>query len=170
MLARPTKSISEVLDRFENKRFTCEYKYDGERVQIHYVAPNSSVEYSTIDHKKGMSKIFSRNSEELSPKYPDILGALDKWVKPGVESFVLDCEAVAWDAKEKRVLPFQQLMTRKKKDVAVADIKIKAHVFAFDLLFFNGKVYLLGSLVLPTLTVGIVGGPRVSRGSPKDVA
>ncbi len=139
MLAKPTKSISEVLDRFENKRFTCEYKYDGERVQVHYVASNSSVKFPTID-EKGTAKIFSRNSEELSAKYPDILGALDKWVKSGTESFVMDCEAVAWDEKEKRVLPFQQLMTRKKKDVAVADIKVKAHVFSFDLLFLNGKV------------------------------
>jgi DNA ligase-1 len=140
MLAKPTKAISEVLDRFEGKKFTCEYKYDGERVQIHYVAPNSSKEFPTIDKAKGIAKIFSRNSEELSPKYPDILGALDRWVQPGVESFILDCEAVAWDREEKRLLPFQQLMTRKKKDVAIEDVKIKVCVFGFDLLFLNGKV------------------------------
>jgi DNA ligase-1 len=140
MLAKPTKAISEVLDRFENKRFTCEYKYDGERVQIHYVAPNSSQSYPTIDKEKGTAKIFSRNSEELSPKYPDILGALKNWVKEGVESFVLDCEAVAWDRDEKRVLPFQQLMTRKRKDVTVEDVKVKVCVFGFDFLFLNGRV------------------------------
>ena len=34
MLAKPTKSITEVLDRCEGKKFTCEYKYDGERAQV----------------------------------------------------------------------------------------------------------------------------------------
>ncbi|KAI9756321.1 MAG: hypothetical protein M4579_003913 [Chaenotheca gracillima] len=144
MLAKPTKSITEVLDRFEGKNFTCEYKYDGERAQIHFVSPDSPEQYqsgaSTLSKdKKGSSAIFSRNSEDLSKKYPDVLGKLDTWVKKGTMSFVLDCETVAWDLVEKKVLPFQQLMTRKKKDVKVEDVKVKVCVFAFDLLFLNGE-------------------------------
>lgn len=169
MLAKPTKAISEVLDRFENKRFTCEYKYDGERAQIHFVSPDSSITYpatsisATTSPTKGITKIFSRNSEDLSTKYPDIFAVLDKWVKPGVESFVLDCEAVAWDKEEKRVLPFQQLMTRKKKDVKIEDVKVKVCVFAFDLLFFNGKVCYkidLPPLINPNVFPNIVTMPR----------
>lgn len=59
MLAKPTKAITEVLDRFEGKKFTCEYKYDGERAQVHYY--------------NGKLSVFSRNSEDMSVKYPDLV-------------------------------------------------------------------------------------------------
>ena len=145
MLAKPTKSITEVLDRFEGKDFTCEYKYDGERAQIHFVAHDADQEYAATvapsegKTERGISNIFSRNSEDLSKKYPDILAKLPSWVKKGTTSFVLDCETVAWDMEKKHVLPFQQLMTRKKKDVKAEEVKVKVCVFAFDLLFLNGE-------------------------------
>lgn len=147
MLAKPTKSITEVLDRFEGKNFTCEYKYDGERAQIHYVAPEAMSEFPAAantlskDPKnfKGLAAIFSRNSEDLSKKYPDILEKLNAWIKPSTKSFVLDCETVAWDPQNKKVLPFQQLMTRKRKDVKTSEVTVKVCVFAFDMLFYNGE-------------------------------
>lgn len=63
MLAKPTKAIGEVLDRFEGKRFTCEYKYDGERAQVHRF-------------EDGTVGVFSRNSEDMSKKYPDLVAQL----------------------------------------------------------------------------------------------
>ncbi|KPI39900.1 DNA ligase 1 [Cyphellophora attinorum] len=101
---------------------------------IHYVAPQAEKEYpaaeSTLvkDPKsfKGLASIFSRNSEDLSKKYPDILEKLNTWIKPTTTSFVLDCETVAWDPQNKKVLPFQQLMTRKRKDVKTSDVTVKA--------------------------------------------
>jgi ATP-dependent DNA ligase len=152
MLAKPTKSITEVLDRFENQNFTCEYKYDGERAQIHYVSKDSETQYqsaapaATKGTSGGLTAIFSRNSEDLSKKYPDILAKLETWVKTDTKSFVLDCETVAWDLVDKKVLPFQQLMTRKRKDVKVEDVKTKVCVFAFDLLFLNGEPVVQKSL------------------------
>ncbi|KAG1449406.1 hypothetical protein G6F56_008651 [Rhizopus delemar] len=110
MLAHPTKSLTEVLDRFENQTFTCEFKYDGERAQIHKL-PDGSIH------------VYSRNSENMSGRYPDIMNAIQKWLKPTTESFILDCEAVAWDKEAKKILPFQVLSTRKRKDVKEEDIK-----------------------------------------------
>ncbi|KEF52198.1 DNA ligase 1 [Exophiala aquamarina CBS 119918] len=154
MLAKPTKSITEVLDRFEGKDFTCEYKYDGERAQIHYVAPDSMGEFPAASNTlvkdpkafKGLASIFSRNSEDLSKKYPDILEKLDTWIRPSTKSFVLDCETVAWDPQNKKVLPFQQLMTRKRKDVKTSEVTVKVCVYAFDMLFYNGEALVKKSL------------------------
>lgn len=152
MLAKPTKAITEVLDRFENQTFTCEYKYDGERAQIHYVAKDSPHQFTTgvpagaKSSDGGLAAIFSRNSEDLSKKYPDVLEKLQTWVKPETKSFVLDCETVGWDLVEKKVLPFQTLMTRKRKDVKSEDIKVQVCVFAFDILFLNGEALVQKSL------------------------
>jgi len=101
MLAKPTKGLSEVLDRMgQAGRFTCEFKYDGERTQIHML-------------DDGTVKIFSRNSEETTSKYPDIVAMLPKAMAPGVTSFILDAEAVAYDRVKKTIMPFQVLSTRK---------------------------------------------------------
>ncbi|KAF8846362.1 ATP-dependent DNA ligase [Paxillus ammoniavirescens] len=126
MLAKPTKAIGEVLDRFENKRFTCEYKYDGERAQVHKL-------------EDGTVGVFSRNSEDMSKKYPDLVEQLPHCIKPDTKSFVLDAEAVAIDKTTGKLMPFQELSKRKRKDVRVEDIQVRVCLFAFDLLYLNGE-------------------------------
>ncbi len=61
-------------------------------------------------------------------------------LKDSVSSCVLDTEAVAWDIEKKQILPFQILSTRKRKDAELAEIKVQVCVFAFDLIYLNGKV------------------------------
>ncbi|XP_067670815.1 DNA ligase 1-like isoform X2 [Haliotis asinina] len=126
MLAHPTKGVSEVLRRFENMEFTCEYKYDGERAQIHLL-------------DNGKIYIYSRNSEDNTSKYPDIIKRMPNAISEDVKSCVIDTEAVAWDPEKKQILPFQVLSTRKRKDADVAEIKVQVCVYAFDLLYFNGE-------------------------------
>lgn len=128
MLAKPTKAIAEVLDRFEESTFTCEFKYDGERAQVHKLS-------------NGSMKIYSRNAEDLTPKYPDLVrdlpNALHEKFKKA--SFIIDAEAVAFDLEKRMILPFQELQGRKRKDVSAEDVKVKVCIFAFDLLFFNNE-------------------------------
>ncbi|XP_048000918.1 DNA ligase 1 isoform X2 [Leguminivora glycinivorella] len=136
MLAHPTKGVHEVLNRFEGTRFTCEYKYDGERAQIH--VPKTETEGKEVADLAKAS-IFSRNQENNTTKYPDILQRLPSLLKAEVSSCVLDCEAVAYDTVNKQILPFQILSTRKRKDASAADIKVQVCVFVFDLLYLNGR-------------------------------
>lgn len=84
--------------------FTCEWKYDGERAQIH--VPSKSVDDS-LAPDVDRATIFSRNLENNTTKYPDVLTRLIKTLGPDVHSCVLDCEAVAWDLEKKTIRPFQ---------------------------------------------------------------
>lgn len=133
MLAKPTKAIGEVLDRFEGKKFTCEYKYDGERAQVHRL-------------EDGTVAVFSRNSEDMSKKYPDLMESLPRCIKDNTKSFVFDAEAVAIDKNTGKLMPFQELSKRKRKDVKVEDIAVRVCLFAFDLLYLNGEPLLHKSL------------------------
>ena len=82
MLAKPTKSVAEVLKRLDGQRFTCEYKYDGERAQVH----------QTPD---GTTKVFSRNLLNTSEKFPEVpLYVKEACKDETVTSFVLDTEVV----------------------------------------------------------------------------
>ncbi|CAH8648483.1 unnamed protein product [Heterobilharzia americana] len=155
MLASPTHGIYEILKRFEECDFTCEYKYDGERAQIHILS-------------SGLSHVYSRNQEDNTTKYPDIVNNLMSRVLPEskltphvievlneiiktrkrqaqsnvegnqLESCIIDSEVVAWDRQAGHILPFQVLSTRKRKDVDESTVKVQICVYVFDILFVNG--------------------------------
>jgi len=127
MLAKPTKSIQEVLNRLNGLTFTCEYKYDGERAQVHKTAD-------------GKLKVFSRNLLETSGKYPEVPVFVEEAAKDtNVDSFVLDAEVVAYNPQIGKLVPFQVLSTRKKTEESAATAKVQVIVQAFDLMYLNGK-------------------------------
>ncbi|KAH8398591.1 hypothetical protein KR222_008581, partial [Zaprionus bogoriensis] len=125
MLAQPTKGVYEVLERFSGMLITCEWKYDGERAQIHL-------------NEQGDITIFSRNSENNTEKYPDIIARSKSFLRRDVHSYIIDSEIVAWDVEHRQILPFQVLSTRKRKNVDIDTIKVQVCVYVFDLLYING--------------------------------
>ena len=132
-LARPTTGIKVIFERFADTPFTCEYKYDGFRGQIHYY--------------KNKTQIFSRNLEDMTETYPDIVEFIDNFIKESAEknnkhinSFILDCEMVAYDKKNDKILPFQQLTTRSRKNVDLSTITIHVCMFCFDILLLNDEI------------------------------
>ncbi|CAB3396747.1 unnamed protein product [Caenorhabditis bovis] len=124
MLAHPTKGIDEIMRRFRNQAMTCEWKYDGERGQIH-------------KNENGDIFIYSRNQENNTTKYPDIIEKVNSFISDDVKSFIIDAEVVALD-ENGLILPFQILSTRKRKN-ATDDNGVRVGVFLFDLLYLNGE-------------------------------
>lgn len=139
MLAKPTKAISEIFSRFEGKKFTCEFKYDGLRGQIHYYT----------DSRTGEKKIelFSRNLENMTDIYQDLVEPIEIWAqKNNLKSFIIDSEIMAYDSKTSQILSFQALSSRSRtKDNVKMKDQVEVKLFVFDILLFNDKNILLES-------------------------
>ncbi|KAL7190750.1 hypothetical protein ACSBR2_022933 [Camellia fascicularis] len=130
MLAKITNGIPQVLKTFQNKAFTCEYKYDGQRAQIHKLAD-------------GSVRVFSRNGDETTSRFPDLVNIIKESCSPAA-TFIVDAEVVAVDRKNgRKLLSFQELSSRERgsKDslIMVDSIKVDICVFVFDIMFSNGE-------------------------------
>lgn len=209
MLGSITRSLGAMHEKLGPRAFVSEFKYDGQRCQIHAIyVPKSAGPEARKSIKDGDTKngkwvgkdgevyvrLFSRHLETMTEKYPDITDmvpilmgqeteadakfgmnafadtsasvvkqelqvgdvecATIKTENPATEgtaptrqpitSFIMDAEVVAMDL-DGRLLPFQTLANRSRKDVNLHDIKVKVGVFAFDLMYLDGESLLKSS-------------------------
>ncbi|KAJ5799642.1 uncharacterized protein N7518_001710 [Penicillium psychrosexuale] len=126
MLGSITRDLSEMLTKLQDRDFSCEYKYDGQRAQVHC-------------DEQGKVSIFSRHLELMTEKYPDLVSLVPQIRGEGVSSFILEGEVVAVDRENGDLKPFQVLTNRAKKNVEIGDIKVNVCLFAFDLMYLNGE-------------------------------
>jgi DNA ligase-1 len=124
-LCERAKSITEIIDRLSNKDqkvFAVDSKIDGFRQQV---------------HKKGdVIKIFTRQESEVSDTFPDLVEELKKINM----DFIIDCEAIGYDAENKKYHSFQVTMQRKRKyNLKEKSKELPLHLKVFDLLYLNGK-------------------------------
>ncbi len=122
MLAERGRDPAEILRKVGGKALV-EYKYDGERGQI---------------HKRGNDVIiFSRRLENITRMYPDVVEMVRKHVK--AETAILEGEIVAIDPETLELRPFQILMQRKRKhDIHRVMKEVPVAVFLFDMLYRDG--------------------------------
>ncbi len=99
-------------------------KFDGFRVQI---------------HKDGDKvRLFSRNLEETTPMFPEIIKGVLSQVK--AKSAILDSEALAFNPESEEFLPFQETTKRRRKyDIEAMAAKLPLKAFVFDIMYLNGK-------------------------------
>uniref|UniRef100_A0AAV1TR92 ATP-dependent DNA ligase family profile domain-containing protein n=1 Tax=Peronospora matthiolae TaxID=2874970 RepID=A0AAV1TR92_9STRA len=142
MSAYPMSSVEAVLDRIAKsagRTATCEYKYDGARVQVHLSLGAGSRNCS-------VRRIFSRNMEDITARFSTLLDALELRVKArdagaegssSAESLIVEGEVVALDRITGTFHPFQVLQTKTTTEFCL---------FLFDLLAVDGKSLLQKSL------------------------
>src|SRR5258708_5706699 len=123
---------SELCERLPNPEKVIEkmgtveaqYKYDGFRTQI---------------HKKGSNiSIFSRNLENMTHMFPELIEGARKQIK--AESAILDGEAIAYNPESEEFLPFQETTKRRRKyNIEETAKLLPLKAFVFDILYKNGK-------------------------------
>ncbi|KAI8376118.1 ATP-dependent DNA ligase [Radiomyces spectabilis] len=125
MLGQITRDLTDMFIKLKDRDFACEYKYDGQRAQIH------------MDNQ-GRVKLFSRHLEDMTDKYPDIVEVLPRIRSEGTTSFIMDGEIVAMNS-EGEIQPFQTLSNRARKNVTLDTIVVPVCVLAFDLMYLNNE-------------------------------
>jgi len=103
-----------------------EYKYDGFRVMI-----------NKEENRK--VKIFTRRLEEVTKQFPEVVEYVEKFVGGG--SFMLDCEAVGFDAKTGAYTDFQAVSQRIRRKYGIDQMKksLPIELVIFDIIFYDGK-------------------------------
>jgi len=123
MLCERLSSPEEILEKLGGKCIA-EYKYDGERIQVH--------------KKSDEVILFSRRLENISSQYPDAVKLLKKYVK--AEDAILEGECVAVDPNTGEMRPFQELMHRRRKyGIEEAMEEYPVSLFMFDALYVDSK-------------------------------
>lgn len=121
-LAERLASAEEIIKKIG--KCAVETKYDGIRLAIH--------------KDKDNVEIFSRNQERMTRMFPDIIQGIKKQVK--AKSAILEGEAAAYNEETGEFFPFQVTITRKRKyEIEKRAKEAPLVLFAFDLLYINGK-------------------------------
>lgn len=98
-------------------------KYDGFRVQIHKAG--------------GQVSIFSRNLENMTEMFPELVAAARSLE---VGSVILDGEAIAYNAASDEYLQFQETMGRRRKQgIEQFALRAPLRAFVFDVMFRDGS-------------------------------
>lgn len=118
-------SAKEIIEKLG--KCAVEHKYDGFRVQISKDGDNV--------------KIFSRQSEEITDMFPEIILAVKENLIP--KKCIVEGEALAFNEETQEYYPFQVTIQRKRKyEVEKKAKEYPLKLFLFDIMYCDGESYL----------------------------
>ena len=123
-LAERATSAAAIIQRLQHA--AVEPKYDGFRCQV---------------HKDGTTvRVFSRNLEDFSDKFPEIVKATQEQITQ--QQAIFEGEAIAFNPQTGDFYPFQVTVQRKRKHkIDEMQEKVPLKLVAFDLLYLDGQDY-----------------------------
>jgi DNA ligase-1 len=128
MLALKAENIEDGFERCKDQdgKIALEFKYDGFRMLIN-------------KDEGGVIRIFTRRLDEVTKQFPEVKEYVQKFIK--AKTFIIDAEAVGYDKKTKKYLPFQNISQRikRKYDIEKISQELPVEINAFDLLYINGE-------------------------------
>ncbi|HLC50194.1 MAG TPA: ATP-dependent DNA ligase [Candidatus Nanoarchaeia archaeon] len=124
MLSLKTDTIEEGFETV-GKPAALEFKYDGFRIQAH-------------KDESGI-KLFTRRLENVTSQFPDVVEAVKKNVDG--KSFIIDSEAVGYNKKTGKNMPFQNISQRikRKYDIEKMANDFPVELNVFDIISYNGQ-------------------------------
>ncbi|MBI2018127.1 ATP-dependent DNA ligase [Candidatus Daviesbacteria bacterium] len=122
-LAERLPDAKTILEKYGGKAHV-QQKFDGFRVQI---------------HKDGSKvRLFSRNLEETTPMFPDIIKGVLSQVS--AKTAILDSEALAFNPQSEEFLPFQETTKRRRKyGIEEMAVKLPLKAFVFDVMYLDDQ-------------------------------
>jgi DNA ligase 1 len=147
-----------------------EPKFDGFRVQVHYnkskISRRSGIHDAVVAHfsqtasgqnskyinhieplslfgdePQKFVRLFSRNLEDVTRMYPDIVEGVIKQID--AKEAILEGEAIAYNPDTNEYLPFQETVQRKRKyDIAAKAKEIPLRLISFELLYKDGESFI----------------------------
>jgi len=138
MKAERMSSAKEIIKQIG--KCLVEPKFDGFRLQVHYLGSDPR---RGSDPTESLPKVrlFSRSLEDVTYMYPDIVEGVKKEVK--ADELIIEGEAIGYNPKTGEFLPFQETVQRKRKyDIGAKSIEVPLKLFAFELLYLNGKNFI----------------------------
>lgn len=138
MKAERMSSASEIIKQIG--KCLVEPKFDGFRLQVHY-SGSDPPGGSDPTEPTAKVKLFSRSLEDVTYMYPDIVEGVRREVK--VDELIIEGEAIGYNPKTGEFLPFQETVQRKRKyNIGTKVIEVPLKLFAFELLYLNGKNFI----------------------------
>lgn len=135
---------------------------------------NCQIHLENLDQKSHI-RLFTRNLENVTNMFPDIVGTLGKEVR--AKNTILDSEVVGYDPKTNNFLPFQETIKRKRKhQVSETAKEIPLKAFVFDIMYYNGESLIqtpfwqrrkILEKILPVTNKTIILSPQIITNDPK---